>query len=152
MQGIKLLNRKIVIRLLGQLLLLMSLFLLIPLTTSLIYGESDTLSFIYTFLITSASGGLALLFTRKADKTFGKREGYLIVSSVWIVFSLFGSLPYVLSNSIPDFAGAFFETMSGFTTTGASVLNNIEEMPHGILLWRSMSQWMGGMGIIVLFV
>ena len=74
----------------------------------------------------------------------------MTVSLVWIVFSFFGSLPYIFSGAIPDYTNAFFETMSGFTTTGSSILENIEEMPHGILFWRSLTQWLGGMGIIVL--
>ena len=87
---------------------------------------------------------------KDAPKNIGKREGYLVVSMVWIVFSLFGLLPFWLSNAIPSFTDAFFETMSGFTTTGSSILNDIEALPHGILFWRSLIQWLGGMGIIVL--
>ncbi len=145
-----LINKKIVVRLLGQLLLLKSLFLLVPLLVSFFYREPDVQSFLFSFLITAGVGGITLLLTRKANKTFGKREGYLIVSTVWVVFSAFGALPYYLGGFIPNFADAYFETISGFTTTGASILNNIEALPHGILLWRSMTQWMGGMGIIVL--
>ena len=85
---------------------------------------------------------------RDADKRFSRRDGYLIVSLSWIVFSLVGMLPYVLSGYIPSVSDAFFETMSGFTTTGASILNDIEALPHGLLFWRSMTQWIGGLGII----
>ena len=74
----------------------------------------------------------------------------MIVTGGWLLFSLFGTLPFLLTGSIPDFTDAFFETISGFTTTGASILNNIEEMSHGVLFWRSLTQWLGGMGIIVL--
>ena len=89
--------------------------------------------------------------TRKAkDSSLGKREGYVIVSMSWLVISLFGSIPFILSGAIPNFTNAFFETISGFTTTGASILNDIEVLPKGILFWRSMTHWMGGMGIIVL--
>jgi trk system potassium uptake protein TrkH len=143
-------NRKIILRLMGFLLLIESVFMFLSLLVSLLYRENDWLAFTVSFLVTFAVGGLALLSTQKANKEFGKREGYIIVSSVWIVFSLFGSLPFILSDAIPNFTNAFFETMSGFTTTGASILNNIEELPHGILFWRSLTQWMGGMGIIVL--
>ena len=80
----------------------------------------------------------------------GKREGFIIVSSVWVVFSFIGSLPFIIHGSIPDLTNAFFETISGFTTTGSSILNDIESLPHGLLFWRSIIQWMGGMGIIVL--
>lgn len=134
----------------GFLLLIESVFLFLSLLISLLYSEGDWLAFIYSFLITLIVGGSTVFFTRNADKDFGKREGYIIVSMVWIIFSLFGSLPFLFSQAIPNFTNAFFETMSGFTTTGASILNNIEELPHGILFWRSLTQWMGGMGIIVL--
>ncbi len=89
-------------------------------------------------------------FTRNAGKSIGKREGFIIVSLVWVVFSLFGCLPFWLSGYISSFSDAFFETISGFTTTGATVLEDIEALPHGLLFWRSLTQWMGGMGIIVL--
>lgn len=131
-------------------MLIEAAFLLLSLAVSLFYNEGDTKAFLYSFLITSFIGGLAVIFTHKANKDFGKREGYIIVSLVWVVFSIFGSLPFLFSGAIPNYTNAFFETISGFTTTGASVLNNIEELPHGILFWRSLTQWMGGMGIIVL--
>lgn len=143
-------NKRIIFRLLGYLLVLESFFLLISFFVSIIYNEKSSIDFIISFLITFMVGGSAVFLTRNAKKDFGKREGYIIVSLVWIVLSLFGSLPYVLSGAIPNFTNAFFETISGFTTTGASVLNNIEELPHGIVFWRSLTQWMGGMGIIVL--
>ena len=93
-----------------------------------------------------------ILFNRKATRDVAKREAYVIVTLGWVVLSLFGTLPFILSGSIPNFTDAFFETMSGFTTTGASVLNDIEALPHGVLFWRSMTQWIGGMGIIVLSI
>lgn len=96
-------------------------------------------------------GGLLGLFTRKDTNTnIGKREGYIIVSTAWVIISLFGTLPFILSGAIPSFSDAFFETISGFTTTGASVLSDIEAVPKGILFWRSTTHWIGGMGIIVL--
>lgn len=143
-------NKRIIFRLLGYLLVLESFFLFISFIVSIIYNEDTYIDFIISFLITFLVGGLAIFLTRNASKEFGKREGYLIVSMVWVVLSLFGSLPYIMSGAIPSFTNAFFETISGFTTTGASVLNNIEELPRGILFWRSLTQWMGGMGIIVL--
>ena len=142
-------NKKIIFRLLGYLLLIESVFLFTVYLVSLLYKE-DGGAFFISFLITFAIGGSSVFFTRNAKKDFGKREGYIIVSLVWIVFSMFGALPFIFSEAIPNYTNAFFETMSGFTTTGASILNNIEELPHGILLWRSLTQWMGGMGFIVL--
>jgi trk system potassium uptake protein TrkH len=122
----------------------------IALLVALIYGEHDSSAFLISSGINLAIGGLIVATTSKAKKDIGKREGFIIVSMVWIVFSFFGSLPYVISGSIPSFTDAFFETISGFTTTGSSILNDIEALPHGILFWRSITQWLGGMGIIVL--
>ena len=144
------LNIRIIIRTLGFLLCGESLFLLLPLIVSVIYKEGDELAFVQSIVITLVTGLIFIALTYKANKKIGKREGYIIVSIVWIFFSVFGSLPFMISGSIPAFHDAFFETMSGFTTTGSSVLNNIEEIPHGILFWRSLTQWLGGMGIVVL--
>ncbi len=80
----------------------------------------------------------------------GKREGYLIVTFGWIAMTIFGALPFIFYGAIPSYTDAFFETMSGFTTTGATILNDIEILPPGLLFWRSLTQWLGGMGIIVL--
>ncbi|WP_245915721.1 TrkH family potassium uptake protein [Mangrovibacterium marinum] len=124
--------------------------MLISMLVALLYHGSDVLPLLNSALITLGVGGLAVATMFKAEKRFSKNDGFIIVSLVWIVFSLFGSLPYLLSNSIPRLSDAFFETMSGFTTTGSSVLNDIEALPHGILFWRSLTQWLGGMGIIVL--
>ena len=120
------------------------------LVPAFIYGDGDLTAFLITVATTFITGGAMWYFTRRADKSVTRKEGFIIVSLVWIVFSLFGSLPYWLSGSIPSFSDAFFETISGFTTTGATVVGDIEGLPHGILFWRSLTQWMGGMGIIVL--
>jgi trk system potassium uptake protein TrkH len=93
-----------------------------------------------------------MLFGRQHNKQIQKREGYLIVSLGWVLMSLSGTLPYLLTAAIPDFTAAFFETMSGYTTTGASILNDIEIIPKGVLFWRSTTHWIGGMGIIVLAI
>ncbi|WP_319502101.1 potassium transporter TrkG [uncultured Draconibacterium sp.] len=143
-------NLKIIIRVLGFLLFVEGIAMGIALLVALLYGESDISAFLISGGINLAIGGLIVAATSKAKKDIGKREGFIIVSMVWIVFSFFGSLPYVISGSIPSFTDAFFETISGFTTTGSSVLNDIEALPHGILFWRSITQWLGGMGIIVL--
>lgn len=116
------------------------------------YGEDDFKFLLFSFGVTFLAGGLLVLFFRDTEKKVEKREAYLIVSLVWVVLSFFGSLPFYISGYIPNYTDAFFETISGFTTTGASILNNIEELPHGLLLWRSTTQWLGGMGIIVLSI
>lgn len=143
---------KIILNILGKLLVGESFFLFLSLIVSLIYGESDSLAFLKAGLITLVVGSLSYLTSKGVKKDLGKREGYIIVSLVWVVFSIFGCLPYLFSGAISNVTNAFFETMSGFTTTGSSILNNIEELPHGILFWRSLTQWMGGMGIIVMFL
>ncbi|WP_347839924.1 potassium transporter TrkG [uncultured Draconibacterium sp.] len=143
-------NLKIIFRVLGFLLIVEGIAMCIALLVALIYGESDILAFLISAGINLAIGGAIAVGTTKAKKEIGKREGFIIVSMVWIVFSFFGSLPYIISGSIPSFTDAFFETISGFTTTGSSILNDIEALPHGMLFWRSITQWLGGMGIIVL--
>lgn len=128
------------------------LFMFTGIPISLYYCANKCLSLLYSGLITSTTGGVIWLITRKAPRNIGKREGYIIVSFAWVVISLFGTLPYLISGAIPNFTNAFFETISGFTTTGASILTDIEVMPKGLLFWRALTHWIGGMGIIVLSV
>lgn len=144
------LNIKIIIRLLGILLLIEGLFMMLSIPISVIYNENQELDFFISGLITFFFGGISWSLTRDAERTISKRDAYIVVTLSWVLFSLFGSLPFILTGSIPSITDAFFETMSGFTTTGASVLNNIESMSHAVLFWRSLTQWLGGMGIIVL--
>lgn len=143
-------NFKIIIRVLGFLLIIEGIAILLALLVSAIYNEHDLNAFIISAGINLSIGGLIVLSTKNANKNIGKHEGFIIVTLVWVVFSFFGCLPFILSGSIPNFTNAFFETMSGFTTTGSSILSDIEALPHGILFWRSIIQWLGGMGIIVL--
>ncbi len=144
------LNGKIIGRVLGILLILEGICMLTVIPVSLYYAEGDLLPVLISAIITLAVGLLMSQIFRGHDSTIGKREGYLIVTGSWLIFSLFGSLPFTIGNTIPSYTDAFFETISGFTTTGASILTDIESMPHGLLYWRSMTQWLGGMGIIVL--
>lgn len=143
---------KLIINTMGKLLFFETLFLIVALLVALGYGGTDVSAFLWTAFITGVFGAICYFPTRKSTKDVGKREGYIVVSLVWVVFSIFGCLPYIFSGAIPSLTDAFFETMSGFTTTGSSILNTIEELPHGILFWRSLTQWLGGMGIIVLFL
>jgi len=119
---------------------------------SIYYCNYKCLSLLYSGLITLSTGGVIWFITRKANRAIGKREGYIIVSVAWVVISLFGTLPYLISGAIPSFTDAYFETISGFTTTGASILTDIEIVPKGLLFWRALTHWIGGMGIIVLSV
>lgn len=143
-------NYRLVFRILGLLLCTETFFLLLAAGVALIYGESDLLPLFESAGITALGGLLGYLAGLRAPRQLGVREGYCIVAVVWVFFSLFGMLPFLLNGSILSPTDAFFETMSGFTTTGASVLTDIEALPHGLLFWRSLIQWLGGMGIVVL--
>lgn len=112
------------------------------------YGEDDLHSFLITAGITLLAGLAMLLAGRGTDKQFNRRDGIIIVSLSWVVVSAFGLLPYYLSGYIPDVTNAFFETMSGFTSSGSTILDDIEALPHGLLFWRSLTQWIGGLGIV----
>ena len=125
--------------------------MLLCLPVSLYYQDAQWSSIAISSGITLFGGFILRFITRKRErKDLKKKDGYVIVTSGWIVMSFFGALPYLLSGAIPSLTGAFFETISGYTTTGASILNDIEAIPKGILFWRSLTQWIGGMGIIVL--
>lgn len=143
-------NFPIIFRTLGSLLFIESFFLLTSLFVALLYNESDSKGLALSTLITIAVGSFLFFVNKKASQNFGKREGYIIVGVSWVIFSFFGALPFYISGAIPSYTNAFFETISGFTTTGASILNDIESLPHGLLFWRSLTQWIGGMGMIVL--
>ena len=143
-------NWQQVIRILGVLLMTEALFMIIAAIVAYIYGGDDFTAIVESAILTIGAGLGGVLLSGSNTKHIGTREGYLVVGLVWIVFSLFGMLPFRLSHYIPSITDAFFETMSGFTTTGATILTDIEALPHGLLFWRSMLQWLGGMGIVVL--
>jgi len=145
-------NKKIIIQVLGLLLIIEGVFIGLSALVSVYYNQYDTRALLITTLICLFTGIILKLATYDASKNIGKREGYIIVSLVWVVFSFFGALPFTISGAIPSYTDAFFETISGFTTTGASILNDIEAIPKGLLFWRSLTQWLGGMGIIVLSI
>ena len=144
------LNPRTIIRILGLILVTEGFFMLLSIPISIIFREGDWPQFLLAGGITAVTGLLAYFPVRKSPLDLNQRDGYVIVTGGWILFSLFGTLPFLFTRSIPGFTDAFFETISGFTTTGASILNNIEELSHGILFWRSLTQWLGGMGIILL--
>lgn len=146
------LNYKIIFHFLGLLILFNGGFMLLSTLVSYLYKDGVTGSLSIAAMVTLVLGGVVMLFTRKHTKEMNKREGYIVVAFGWIIMALTGTLPYVITGSIPSFTNAFFETMSGYTTTGASILNDIEAMPKGILFWRSLTHWIGGMGIIVLAI
>ena len=143
-------NFYIVRKTLGWIVLFEGLFMLIPLITSIVYWESEFFVFLACMLICAGIGFLLTRGNSKKDTIFAK-EGLVIVALSWIVMSLFGALPFIISGVIPNFVDAFFETVSGFTTTGASILSSeqIEAMPKCIAIWRSFTHWIGGMGVLV---
>ncbi len=145
-------NTRIVFRTLGALLLIESIFMGLTTLLGFYYDAPDKESFLVSTVITLLAGLLGLLFGRHASSHVTEREGYVIVAFVWIVFSIFGLLPYYMSGEIGNLTDAWFETMSGFTTTGATILPNVEAMTKTVLFWRAMTQWLGGLGIIVLCV
>ena len=142
------LNPKLIYKVLGSLLGLEAIFMTLCLIISVCYGEDDSLAFIISVLITLIASVTCRYVGRDAGNSLSRRDAFLVVTLVWCVFSLFGSLPYIIGGYIPNFTNAYFETISGFTTTGATILDDVEHLPHGILFWRSFTQWIGGLGIV----
>ena len=145
-------NTRLVVKTMGALLVIESVFMAIAMAVSFFYGDPDDGAFLVSTILTLVAGWIGIAIGTGASSQVGEREGYVIVALVWVVFSAFGMLPYWLSGQIPSFTDAWFETMSGFSTTGATILDDIEVLSHGALFWRSMTQWLGGLGIIVLSV
>ena len=136
----------------GVLLMLLGLSMFITSAVAYYNNSEDYLHFIYSGGVTLVSGLIFWLYKFSTSTTVNKREGYLIVTLGWLFMGLFGALPYYLSGVAPYFSDAFFESVSGFTTTGATIFKDIEGLGQGILFWRSLTHWIGGMGIIVLTV
>jgi len=148
----KLINPLIILRILSSIILIETISFMICLPVGVIYKES-LLPFILSSVITGILFIILRVVTRKADTTkISNRDSYLAVTLSWLVFSLIGTLPYLISSTIPSFIDAFFESASGFTTTGASIVTDIESLPYSILFWRSFTHWIGGLGIIVLVI
>ncbi|WP_053990226.1 TrkH family potassium uptake protein [Mangrovimonas sp. TPBH4] len=148
----KKLNFKIIFHFFGLLLLFNGGFMLISALVSSLYSEPETLQIFMSGILVLLVGTFLMVSTKNHSKEMKKREGYIVVTFGWIVMAASGALPYLLTNTIPTFTSAFFETMSGYTTTGATILNDIEVVSKGVLFWRSTTHWIGGMGIIVLAV
>jgi trk system potassium uptake protein TrkH len=146
-------NYKVILYIIGFLIMLTGLFMLSSIVFSLIYISDDIPAFIISGILTSFVGSILwFVFRKEKSVEIRKKEGYLIVTLGWLVMSLFGALPFIVHGSIPNYTDAFFETMSGFTTTGAAIITDIEKLPAGLIFWRSLTQWLGGMGIIVLSI
>ncbi len=145
-------NTKLIVHILGLLLLFNSLFIGIATITSYFMADGVTAGLLKALLVCFITGSLAMVLTKNHKKEIKKREGYLIVVFGWLTMVIFGMLPYVFTHSVSTISDALFETMSGYTATGATVINDIESLPKSIVLWRSLTHWMGGMGIIVLAI
>ncbi len=142
-------NRKMVFRIVGLNVLLLSVLMLLPLAVSIIYNEVCAVHFIVAIAVAFVMGSLLFFGIKPEKKVIFAKEGFVIVALSWIFLSAIGALPFYLSKEIPSYIDAFFETVSGFTTTGASILDNVEAMSKGLLFWRSFTHWIGGMGVLV---
>ena len=140
-------NYKMIRYIIGMILMAESAFMVLPMLVSVFYKEYDVLMpFVYSILAALAAGVLFGLKKPKNDLVFAK-ESYISVAAGWILVSFFGAMPFYLSGAIPSLIDALFETVSGFTTTGATILADVETLPKGILFWRAFTHWRGGMGI-----
>jgi trk system potassium uptake protein TrkH len=144
---------RIILKFLSVLLIFNGAFMCLVLPLAYADNDGTFLGFVQVILLHALVGLLLYYFSKNSDaRDLRSRDGFIVVTAGWILMSIFGCLPFLLTGAIPDVTNAFFETMSGFTTTGASILDDIESLPRSVLLWRSLTQWIGGMGIIVLAV
>lgn len=141
-------NFRIISKIIGSLLFIEAFFMTWCAVMSFYFNEDDQIAFLMSLLITLGCGFLFLFMGRNADNSLSRRDAYLLVTAVWLIFSLFGIFPFMIHGSITNLTDAYFESISGFTTTGASILDDVECLPHGILFWRSLMQWIGGLGIL----
>ena len=146
-------NRRMILHTLGQIIRLEAVLLLLPAGVALLYGEDSCLkAFLLTALLALLLGTLLTLPTRSCSRVIFSKEGFVTVALAWLCLSAIGALPFVLSGAVPSYVDAFFETVSGLTTTGSSVIPDVEILPRGLLFWRSFTHWIGGMGILVLMM
>ena len=139
---------KLIFRIVGILLFIEAVFLSGSIGVSLYYGEETIKPLLYSLGIMTLAGTVLVALCKGGERNISRKDGYIVVTLCWVVFSLFGTLPYMLTGSITAFTDAFYETMSGFTTTGATILQDIEALPKSILFWRMMTHWVGGLGIV----
>lgn len=141
-------NFRTISKIIGQLLFLECGFMFCCFIISLYYGEDDSMAFLISMIATIGIGFIFKYLGRGASNNMSRRDAYFVVTATWIIFSFFGMCPFLIGGYITNVADAYFETMSGFTTTGATILDSVERLPHGILFWRSLTQWIGGLGIV----
>ncbi|MCJ7446994.1 MAG: TrkH family potassium uptake protein [Bacteroidales bacterium] len=143
-------NFRVIARVFSLVLIIEGLFMLLSAGVSYLFKEHAASSLLFSAIITVVTGVIVFTPLRNEERVYGNKEGYIIVTGIWLILSLFGTLPFILSGTIKNFGDAFFESISGFTTTGATILTSIESQPHGILFWRSLTQWLGGIGFILI--
>ena len=141
-------NFPLVYKIIGSLLFLLGTMLGICVVISVGYGEDDMMPFLIATLLTISAGFVFKYLGRNADNSLSRRDSYFLVTASWVIFTFFGMQPFLIGGYIPNVTDAFFETMSGFSTTGATILDDVEWLPHGILYWRTQTQWIGGLGIV----
>lgn len=141
-------NFKIIFKIIGSLLFIEAFFMTWCLALSFFFYEDDRMAFLISIALTMGAGFLFQLFGSHAENSLSRRDAFVVVTAVWMIFSAFGMFPFLIHGGITNVCDAFFETMSGFTTTGASIIDDVEVLPHGILFWRSLTQWIGGLGIV----
>lgn len=142
-------NFRIIARAFSQILIIEGLFMLVAAGVSLLFKEPSS-SFFYSAVITLATGILVFTPLRYEEHAYSAREGFVIVTGIWIIFSLFSTLPFLFSGTASSFVDAFFESVAGYTTTNATIFTDVESLPHGILFWRSLIQWLGGIGLVII--
>ena len=145
-------NHRSVFKMLGLILRLEAVLMLLPMIVALLYDEKTVMSFLFAISVAYGAGIVLKLLAGKEESLVYAKEGLITVALSWIVLSAVGALPFYISGEIPSYTDAFFETVSGFTTTGASIITDIEAISHGLLFWRSFTHWIGGMGVIVLIM
>ena len=141
-------NFRIISKIIGSLLFIEAFFMGCCAAMAFSFHEDDLMAFMMSTLNTFCGGFLFLFFGREAENSLGRRDAYVVVTLTWVVFSFFGMFPFLIHGSMTSITDAYFETMSGFTTTGATVIDDVESLPHGLLFWRSLMQWIGGLGIV----
>ena len=141
-------NFRIISKIIGSLLFIEAVFMSCCALMAFYFQEDDLMAFLMSLLLTFGSGFFFLYLGRNSENSLSRRDAYVVVTAAWVIFSVFGMFPFLIHGTITSLADAFFETMSGFTTTGATIFDNVEILPHGILFWRSMMQWIGGLGIV----
>ncbi|MGP1625968.1 TrkH family potassium uptake protein [Prevotella koreensis] len=142
------LNLKIIYKIIGQLLYIEAFMMATCIVMAYYYGEDDLMGFLFSTITTVVAALVFRCLGKNATDSLGRREAYLLVTTVWLIFSFFGALPFYITGYLPHFTDAYFETMSGFTTTGASVIESVELLPHSLKFWRSLTHWIGALGIV----